>query len=60
MTIDDLILNLQTLKKESPLKGDTVVFRCSPGIEYQPLKEVKLEADEEIPGACLLLMFEED
>jgi hypothetical protein len=46
LTVDDAIRQLEQIREQSHLKGDTCVVLCVKGVEYLPVVEVKLEQDQ--------------
>ena len=52
LTIDEAIDQLQVIAAQSPLGGDTVVYACIGGIEYQPVSEIKMDRSQD--GAIAL------
>lgn len=54
VTIDDALRQLNRMRLESQLGGDTVLHICLPEVEYMSVRQLKLEQDND--GAVVLVM----
>lgn len=54
ITIDELIQSLEKQKQNALLGGDSVVHVCIDEVPYLPVREVKIESDDQ--GSIALII----